>query len=232
MTMATTDPTDEQLQRDRQVDRVLGEMTRSGQDESTEVDIHPDRTRESRTPGFSRMRTDWNSPEAAHVRSLNNLITRRLMTRFADAYELMNDIWLVVRTPVVDDNGEISTDEYGQPLWVRTEAGNYVEDWDKLGLRQREHFLFSIVTRLYEWQQTAGEAWAESMFAKAMWEERFAEGFGLSEGRTVDDRTHSGTRHSQQERYFAIFQASYSRRADALMNSLKGIELRLSQSVA
>lgn len=50
----------------RQATRVVGELAREA-DQPLSVDIDPDRTRETATAGFSRMRTEWRPGEAAEV---------------------------------------------------------------------------------------------------------------------------------------------------------------------
>jgi hypothetical protein len=199
-------------------------------DEPTELDIHPDRTRETSTPSFSTMRLDWRGDDGPIIASLASVVDRRLLTDFADAYEIMTELFLLVREPDYDENGEVLVDHLGLPEWRRTATGNFVEDWSKLGIQRREHFLFMITTRLFEWEQRAESAWGEAMWAKALWEEAFSRGFTAPTGRnTVDDRTHKGRVAAQDHRYFSILQSLYHRRAAALCRSMARLELRLSQ---
>lgn len=220
-------------QHEIQADRVLKDMEKAGHDEPMEIDPHPDRTRESRAPNFFRMRVNERVGESNQVvQALTGTLRRRLMQDYPDAFELMNEVYAVVREAVVDDQGEIATDAYGFPVWERTSTGNYVEDWSRLTIRAREHFLFSITTRLFEWRLRKAEAWSASMFLKGQWEVTFAWGFDEPEGKlTVDDRTQKATLASRQERFEALFAAAYSQHVDALIRSMEEIELRLSQSV-
>ena len=98
-----------------------------------------------------------------------------------------------------------------------------------LGIKQREDFLFRITTKMFEWKQTQADLWGEAMFAKAMWEERFSDGFVNAVGSrpTVDDKTNQARAHATDERYYAIFRATVSRRADALVDSMGLISQRL-----
>lgn len=219
--MATTE-------QERQVARVLHEEQK-GVDGPAEVELHDDRTRENRTPNFSRMRVDWHGAEGAMVQGMNHTITIRLMEKFGDLFELLNDFHTIVRNPVVDEHGEISCDPYGMPLWEKTPAGNYLEDWSRLGERDKRDFLFSITTRVIDWDQRARECWAEAMFAKVNWEEDFTNGYLDTAGKTVEDRTQNGRRAAMEKRYFAIFQAAYSRGAESLVEDLKLLALRISQ---
>ena len=63
------------------------------------------------------------------------------------------------------------------------------------------------------------------MFAKGAWEEAFADAYVAGNGRlTIDDRTQRGHQASIERRYFGIFQAMLSRRADAIIRSMERLE--------
>lgn len=203
-------------------------------DHPTEVDTAPDRTREFKTPGFSRMRTDWSGPDAAQVAALKGIVEGRILQLFPDAFVIMNEVYNLVREHEVDEQtGEIKTDRHGFPIWKRHPSGAFVEDFTVLTLGQKEDLLFRITTRLFDWQQTRADLWGEAMFAKAQWEEAMAIGFDEPPGRlTVDDRTHKGRLHSREERYFGIFLSLISRRADAVVNSMELLGQRLKDSLS
>jgi hypothetical protein len=218
-------PTQAEMERAEQIHRVL--MEAGQRDEPAEVEIHEDRTRETRTPGFTRMVTDWNGPDRTTVQQVIGVVNRQIMQDFADAFEVMNEIYLVARMPVLEGD-VIQVDEYGQPLWERTPSGNFVEDWSKFGHKLREHYIFLISTRLFEWEQRSQDGWGEAMLAKAQWEEAFSIGFDEPEGRlTVDDRTHKGRLNARQERYLAIVKSLYSRKAEALVKAMVLLDQRL-----
>jgi hypothetical protein len=200
-----------------------------GADEVAEVRVHEDHTRELKTPGFSRMRTEWSGPEAAQISGLRHIVDGRILTLFPDAFVLMNDLWDIVREPVRDqDTGFPIKDAHGFNVWARTESGAFVEDYSRLGMREREDLLFRITTNIFEWKQRQVDMWGDAMFAKAIWEEAFSLGFTEPMGRlTVDDRTNRARVHATDERYFSIFQSLLSRRADAVVASLETLGQRL-----
>lgn len=219
-------------QTERQAEHVVHQASAEAET-PTEVEVHEDRTRETRTPGFSRMRTEWSGQDAAQVRSLRAIVEGRILALFPDAFVLMNDLYEIVREPVRDpDTGFPLTDAHGFTVWARTESGAFVEDYSRLGIREREDFLFRITTNIFEWRQVAADMWGDAMFAKAQWEEAMSAGFTAPTGRlTVDDRTHRGRMNSTDERYFAIFQSLLSRRADAVVDSLTLLGQRLKDSL-
>jgi hypothetical protein len=202
-------------------------------DETMVVDPHDDRTRELKTPGFSRMRTEWHGPDATQVASLKHIVDGRILHLFPDAFVLMNDLYDRVRVPEGNPTtGEVLTDAYGFPIWKRTESGAFIEDYSVLGIKDREDFLFRITTNIFEWRQVAADMWGEAMFSKAQWEEAYAIGFDGPVGRlTVDDRTNKGRLHSRDERYFAIFVTLLSKKADSIVASMELLGQRLKDTL-
>lgn len=200
-------------------------------DQQTEVDPHPDRTRETRSTGLSRMRLEWNPEDRQAVDSLHDVVDRRMLVLFGDAYRVMNELYDVVREPVHDGQGTVLKDEHGWTVWARDPlSGGFLEDYSLLTHAHQRHLLFQITTRLFDWEQTSQDLWGDSMFAKAQWETAIAQGFeGAKESgqRTVEDRTQYARRVSREERYFAIFQTLISRKADALVRSMERLSQRL-----
>lgn len=177
-----------------------------------------------RTPGFSRMRTEWTGQDLPIVDRVKAVVETKLYTEFADAYGLIYEIFELVRN-------EIGTDERGDPVWERDANGNFVEDFSKLRTPEKEHFMFALTTRLFLWQQQAADAWGEAMFAKAQWEERFSIGYGADRSGTIESRTAKGKIDAREERYFAVLLSLYSRKADALVRSMELLTQRLKDSM-
>lgn len=212
----------------RQADAALREEIKES-DTPSEVRVHEDHTRETKTPGFSRMRTDWHGPDRAQIESLRAIVDGRIMRLFPDAFVLMADLYEIVRKPMVTADGEPVLDAHGLVVWERNENGAFIEDFSRLGIREREDLLFRITTGIFEWQQTRADLWGDAMFAKAQWEEAFADGFVNTPGTrpTVDDKTNRARSHATEERYFAIFQTLMSRKADAVVQSMELLGQRL-----
>lgn len=200
-------------------------------DSVAEARVDPEETRETKTPGFFRMRVEWNPHDASILEAVKDHVDTQIVKTFTDAYEIINTVYGLVRDPEVDEKtGEISTDRFGYPVWKRKPTGEFIEDFTRLTEAEREDLLFRITTRLFDWKQRQADMWGDAMFAKAQWEEAMAIGFDAPQGRhTVDDRTQKGRLYSREERYFAIFQSVLSRRADAVVSSMESLALRLSQ---
>jgi hypothetical protein len=184
-----------------------------------------------RTPGFQRMRLDWRSDDRAVLSNVKTSAESRLLKEFPDAYRMLGRVYDIVRTPEVDEHGDPKRDFHGWPIWKRGLTGGYEEDFTRLTYKQKEDFLFAITTHLFEWQQLAADAWAEAMFAKAQWEERFSMGYEGPMSGTVQDRTASGRLDSREERYFALFMSLYSRKVDALVRSMELLGQRIKDSL-
>lgn len=215
------DKTEEQVVREASVEA----------DQPMQVDPHDDRTLEFERTGLSRLRTTWSEEDADAMAGIHGVVEREIMVHFAGAFQIMNEIYDIVREPHVNRRtGEIEKDAYGFTIWLRTETGAFIEDYSKLGHKEVEHFLFRVTTRLFDWEQQAAQLWGDSMFAKALWEQSLARGYQAAReagGRTVEDRTQAARLASYDERLFGIFKALISRRADAVVRSMNLLSQRL-----
>jgi hypothetical protein len=159
--------------------------------------------------------------------TVDDLINRS----FYDLLAVRNELYDLIRTPEMDDNGEPRRDRFGWLIWARDQNGNFIEDWSRLSgsQTQRERFLFLITTRIFDWEETRDQMWAEAMMSKTQWEEAFSTGWQETEGArpTVDDKTANARLHSQEERYFAIFRTYLSRRADSLVDGMNRLAQRI-----
>lgn len=201
-------------------------------EEPIAVELPEERERTFRTPGFARMRMDWRGEDRAVIQQAKSLVEGRIMRNFADAFEIMNDVYDLVRTPEVDEStGEIMTDQWGWKVWKRLPSGGWDEDFTRMTRAQKEDFLFKITTRLFDWEQRAADAWSEAMFAKAQWEESYSISYDAPMHGTIDDRKAAANRNATEERYFAIFLSVYSRKADAIVRSLSLLGQRLKDSM-
>ena len=219
----------------RQVERVLGELERPADPAAEQPlipDPHPDRTRQFRTTSLSRMKTEWGPEDRIRIEEIHARSDRVMRSRFAQAYDILNRLWLVVRLPLLNPDGSLIPGADGFPQWESHPNGSPVEDWSLLTDRDREQFLFEITTHLFEWEQEAGRMWSESMYGKAGWEGAFAAGYLGPTGRlTVDDRTQRGHQDSLEDRYLGIYLAALSRRAEALVRSLARVAQTLKDTM-
>lgn len=209
------------------------EVTREeakGLEEQHEPQLPDERKRRFATAGFSRMKTDWNAEQGQFVRIMHRSIEAQLRNDFADAFALQEELYYVVRDPVMVD-GEALINPDGSVEWKRHPGtGDFVEDWGRLSVQQRERFLYQITTRMFAWEQVAADAWAESMYAKVMWEQQFSQGYDdLPEGSkdTIEGRTARAKLVAGEDQFFAIFKTAYSRKAESVVRSMERFGQRL-----
>lgn len=183
-----------------------------------------------RSPNFSRVRIEWKPEDSSALTKIHEAVERAVQVEFAEAFLVLNQLYDVVRIPVLAD-GEPVKDQRGWVVWRTDQYGYPVEDWSLLTYSMRDDFLFRISTRLFSWEQKAAEIWGDAMFSKAIWEQQFAEQFYEPVAGTVADREAYGRQHSMEERYFAIFQSMLSRRADAVVRSMNLLCQRLKDSI-
>lgn len=195
----------------------------------TPMQLEPEKPA-SLTRAFQRMRTDWHSADRDTIDSVKDIVDKQILETFADAFSIMYEIYDQVRIPIMNPKtGEFEIGPDGLTNWQRKSDGSYVEDWSKIGRHEREKYLYMIITRLFEWEQSAADIWGEALFAKAYWEEAFATGFdSITDAKaTVDARTARANRLAADHRYLAVFKSLYSRRADAIVKSLDRLAIRL-----
>jgi hypothetical protein len=224
-----------------QIERALAESGRPidiTEEAGLEPDVPPDRTRQFSHTGFSRMRREWPDDDAAVMAEVRAYADDVIRQEFRVAFLVIERLRRSVREPLVDKvSGEVQAYDDGTPKWELDEDGLPVEKWHSLSDGARSDARHLIVTYLAEWQMLSIDKWAEAMFAKVQWEERFARGFTALSGAdlpgkpTIDDRTQWGHRLSSDERYFAVFKAYVSKKADALIRTMMSLE-RLLESTA
>lgn len=180
-----------------------------------------------RTPKFTRMRFDWAPDDRMVVERARATVDGRITREFADVLYLLNDIYTIIRKQEVDEFGDPKFDHFNLPIWERGPDGRYIEDFTLMTRRQMEHFIGLITVRLFDWEQKAADLWADAMFAKAQFEERFAIAFDAPMSGTVDDRRAAGNKDAAEERYFAIYATYLSRRADAVVRSADRLSQRM-----
>lgn len=198
--------------------------------EQPNVELPDERGRKFQTTGFSRMKTDWNAEQGQFVRIMHRNIDDQLKKTFADAYALQDELFILVRTPAML-NGEPIVNPDGSIEWKRKQGtGDFEEDWGKLNAKERERFLYQITTRMFSWEQRAAEAWAESMYAKVLWEQQFSAGYDdLPQGSkdTIEGRTARAKMTAAEDQFLAIFKTYYSRKADAVVRSMERLSQRI-----
>lgn len=224
-----------------QVQRALADMERPddpGAERPLEPDIPPDRTRQFTHTSLSRMRTGWAGDDSARLAEVRATADDIIRAEFRVAFAVMERVYRYVRTPLVDEEtGEVRAYSDGTPVWELDDLGAPVEHWGMLTDTDRRALRFTIGAWLFDWELKSVDAWAEAMYAKVQWEERFAQGFIALPGMqvsgkpTIDDRTQWGHQHSAEERYFAVFRAVLSRKADVVVRSMSRL-LRLLEDTA
>lgn len=229
--------TDQNLAEARRIERAMDEVT-DRHDEPIEPDPHPDRVRTFSSMNFSRMRTRWSKDEREIIDMAHTQVEEELGTEFADVYRILNRIYSLVREVARDpDTGEFLTDAHGFAIWAKDDTGMYREDWNRLTDRDKEDLLHRITTRLVIWEQRAADFKGEALFAKGMWEERFAMSFvdaPAPEGArkaTEADRTQYAQASAREQRYLAIYMTVRSNKAEALVRSVDRLAQRLKDTL-
>lgn len=216
---------------ERKTEEVVRAISQEA-DQPMEVELHDDRTKAFSRSALARMVTRGPDIELRRIlEDLESLADREILKLFGNAYQVMNDLYEVVRMPRTDSDGVVLKDQYGFPLWETNESGYPVEEWDRLGYKERTNFLFRITTNLFAWEQSAATLRGNSQYAKAAWEAAVAKGYEDSRmggnKTTIEDRIQAARLASRDERLEGIFYTVLSHRADALVKSISLIGQRL-----
>jgi hypothetical protein len=212
----------------QQVQHILDDADRPaevGQEEGLSPTLPHERSRQFRYTNFSRMSLNWAGDDAAMLGEIEHKAEQIVQARFARAFRVIEKIKEIIVVPKMV-NGEVLFGLDGERVPETDKYGDPVEDWARLNDTDRLNFLGIITTHLFDWEREATRMWMEAMFAKVMWEEKFANGFikmpgnAISGRPTIDDRTQTGHSFSASERYFAVFQSGLSREADVVIRNL------------
>lgn len=210
---------------ERRAERCLSDVKEEQDRPGVETEF--ERQKEFGDGLFSRMRTEWRGEDRKAIDLVRHKAQTEIYKEFRDVYGIIIDIYMTVRIPKVTPDGEPVFDEFGvEPEWERDGFGKIIEDWNKLGFKDRERHILEISTVMLDVEQRAANMWGLSQIAKAQWEDDFVTGFLDSRG-TNDVRTNTGKRQAREARYFAIYQSWVSRKADALTRSLERLCQRL-----
>lgn len=178
--------------------------------------------RKFRTPGFHRMRFSFDEEQRMRVDEALSQYDKWLHEFFPDAYEILDDIFMIIRDPLIGPDGP-ERDEFGHQKWVRTITGHIHEDFSRLTSRHKEDLAYQIMTRLPSWEQMAAGIWTEAMYARVAWEEKFAIDYDAPARKTMGERDAIAKKGAIDERYFAVFMAGYSRKAEALVRTMRNL---------
>jgi len=171
------------------------------------------------------MQTEWGPEERVVMDQLQDMAEERIVALFLDGYELRQDIWSIVRQEVADqETGEPLLDSHGQPVYQKRATGGYVEDWSRLTLAEKEGFLLRIATSMLGWRQLDADLWGEAMVAKTIWTNTYSQAYRQPPTGTREDRTAEGHMGSAGKRYHAVFLAYVSKKANAVVRSMEGLE--------
>jgi hypothetical protein len=224
-----------------QAERVIRESdipADATQEDPAEPTTSTERMMKFAQTGLSRMKTEWSQGDRDALVVLKAEADRIVRAEFRGWFSVLDRLHRCVRTPLCDENGEIKTYDDKSPMWEVDEWGDPAENWGLLDDQTRSNILHILATRLAEWEMHAADNWAEAMYAKVVWEEKFAQGFVAMPGRqvsgkpTIEDRTQFGNRFSADERYFAVFKSAVSKKSDLLLKSANRLYYLLDKSAS
>lgn len=204
-------------------------IERAEVDQRLSPELPEERERKFQRGAVGRPRMEWLPEQQLYVREIHQVVDMRLLKEFGDVYRVLNELYHVIRNPIMVDGKELR-DEHGLVQYRTDSSGLPIEDWGRLSMKERERFLYLITTRLVFWEQKAAETWLESMIGKVEYEQAYARGFrDLEPGfkDTEGTRASAGKLAAREDQYLAVIQTYYSRKAEALVRSMERLSQRL-----
>jgi hypothetical protein len=198
-------------------------------DQQINLELPEERERKFQRHGATRPRMEWLPDQQLYIKEIRDVVDNRLLTTFGDVYRVLNELYEVIRDPIMVD-GRPLRDEKGRVQYRTDGSGLPTENWGKLTSAQRERFLYLITTRLVFWEQQAADTWLESMYAKVEFEQAYAAGFrDLEPGfkDTEGTRAAAGKLAAREDQYLAVIQTYYSKKAEALVRAMERLSQRL-----
>jgi hypothetical protein len=176
---------------------------------------------------FSRMKLEWPEGDLEMRLEIQEEIDRIIADVFGDAHQLIFDAQDEVRIPK-----KLSPDGKTVLEWERTPSGRIREEWGRMSPGTRESYMLSLTTGLMLWEARAEDFRGDSMFAKAIWTEKFARHFDAADSRTIDGRNAIANMSAAERKYYALYLTQLSRRADVVIRNVALLAQRLKDTLA
>jgi len=204
-------------------------VERAEVDQQLNLELPEERERKFQRGAVGRPRMEWLPEQQLYIQEIHRVVDHRLLNTFGDVYRVLNELYHVIRDPVMVD-GKVLRDERGLVQYRTDSSGLPIEDWGRLGTKERERFLYLITTRLVFWEQKIAETWLESMYGKVEYEQTYARGFRDLDPKMKDTegiRAAAGKLAAREDQYLAVIQTYYSKKAEALVRSMERLSQRL-----
>lgn len=135
-------------------------------------------------------------------------IDKAILLEYSKAFELENSILAKVRVKL--PNGD----------WMVGPDGSYVEDWERLTVKDLENFIQAGSSWTFFLNQAAINSYAEAVFAKYTYDDAYDEAYVRQVTGTVGDKTARAKRRTQRERWIALYKTLYHKRAKEVVDRL------------
>lgn len=170
-------------------------------------------------PDFPDMRTEVDvspslslemSPEdRQNLDFIKSMLEQRVNSEFAQAFSIENRLLAKVRTRLPDDSD-----------WVRNPDGSPLENWEDLSTKELESFIQEATSWAFYSSQRVIDSYAEAVFAKFTYDDAYDIAYGNQLTGTVGDKTAKAKRRTQSERWMALYQSLYYKKAKEIVDRL------------
>lgn len=183
-----------------------------------------------RALGNSKIRYTWKPEDQAILAALRGTIQSLIQRDFAEVLQALDDLYLTIRSPKVNEHGVLLLDHQGRTVWETDEHGNPIEDWSLLTGQDVEVCLLKMSRVKFELSQRVSTLFAEALFAKHVHNDAWHTHYEAMVDGTQKDREAHANRKGRQDKYFAFYRYTIWASADALLKEVNAT-MRLLEKV-
>lgn len=158
-----------------------------------------------------RLAIEWEESDRDDLDFIQASIEKKLLKDYAQAFAMENHMLEKVRTPLPPGQG---------PGWVQNADGSYVEDWSRIGTKELEEFIQAASAEAFFASQRMIDGYAEAVFAKFAYEDAYDDKYASLLTGTVGDKTAKAKRHTQKERWMALYKMLYYKKSKEVVDRL------------
>lgn len=168
----------------------------------------------------TKIRYTWKPEDQAILAALRGTTNALIQRHFADVLGALDDLYLSIRTPKVNEHGVVLTGPDGRTVWETDERGNPAEDWSLLTGQDVEACLLNMSRVKFELAQRVSDLFTEALFAKHVYNDVWHEQYESMVHGTQKDREALANRETKQDRYFGFYRYTIWASADTLLKEV------------
>ena len=176
---------------------------------------------------FSKITFRWRDSDKMILQQIRVAAELIYAELFADAIEIINDLYLQMRIPETNEHGVPRRNESGEFVWKRDDRGFIIETIEQLTGQDLEKALLDLSRVEMFVAEQVNVLLGEAVFAKNIAKDVADDGWvKIIEG-TIDDRRAKVNRDSRVDRYHAFYRWVLYSSSDTFLKQIQNLIRRL-----